>query len=75
MLSKITAMMRERLRGMRREKDKRERKVRGRKRERENNKILLFSVTNVRAWERQTMGAENRVRKVKEDFLEKAAFK
>ena len=52
--------MRERLRGWRREKDKRERKVRGRKRERENNNILLFSVTNMRVWEHQTMGAENR---------------
>lgn len=62
MLSKITAMMRERLRGWRREKDKRERKVRGRKRERENNKILLFSVTNVRPWELRTESEESQGR-------------
>ena len=35
--------MRERLRDWKREKDKRERKVRGRKIERKNNKILLFN--------------------------------
>ena len=62
MLSKITVMMRERLRGWRREKDKRERKVRGRKRERENNKILLFSVTNVRPWELRTESEESQGR-------------
>ena len=60
MLSKTTAMMRERLRDWKREKDKRERKVRGRKIERKNNKILLFSVSNMRVWEHQTMRAENR---------------
>ena len=64
MLSKITAMMRERVRDWRREKDKRERKVRGRKTQRErNNKILLFSVTNMRVWQHQTMGTENRERR------------
>lgn len=52
--------MRERLRDWKREKDKRERKVRGRKIERKNNKILLFSVSNMRVWEHQTMRAENR---------------
>lgn len=52
--------MRERLRDWKREKDKKEEKGEGRKIERKKNKILLFSVTNMRVWEHQTMRAENR---------------